>query len=89
MVRLRIAMPIQQHRPTKNRFPAALYELNYIGIEADGRHSHNDEELAESFQWHKYFIWYAGGHAYSCDDGSGHKEKYKKRKNLCDADALT
>ena len=43
----------------KNRFAAALYELNYIGVKADGRHCHNDEELAESLQWHKYFIWYA------------------------------
>ena len=35
-------------------FAAGLYKFDDVGVQADGGHGQNDEELAQFLQWFKY-----------------------------------
>ena len=58
---------------------AGFHELHEIGVQADGGHGHDDEELGKRLQWRERRRVGTGGHGDGGDD-AGHEEEQDEHR---------
>ena len=70
--------------PCKDRLPAGFYQFYDIGVQTDGGHCHDDQELAQLFERIRY-----GRRKleYGSYNGSKYKEQNKERKGFLQAES--
>ena len=72
----------------QNGFATSFYELDNIGVKADGAHGQHNEEFAQGLQRIKGFDSYTHVQSYSGDNGSQHKVDAEEGENTFDAIAV-
>ena len=72
----------------ENRLAPGLDQLYDIGIHADSRHRHNDEELGQRLERRKHACRYADRGAHRGDDGREHEVQNKHRERALEREGF-